>query len=238
MDIIGRVGHVRDLSSLPVEEDDLGGALEVRFSSLKEFALLLGHLGQEVVFIFPGGEFVESLDGLLTDLLQERTYVDLRVEQLLRPDHPLQHHLCVVLALVVVHHPRTVDQVNPFGEVHILPDLGLSRDRSCLAHLLLLERVDDAALAHIRIADETDRNVLLVLMEVVELSQEVDETALAETVLHTGMVGHSGTLFLQMGHPTLGKPGRHQIDFIQDQDQVLMGQIAFEMFFDVLASGA
>lgn len=75
-------------------------------------------------------------------------------------------------------------------------------------------------------------------MEVIKLPKEVDETALAETVLDTGMVGDSGEELLEVGNPALGEPGGDEVHFVEDDNQVFVGEVAFEVFFNVFATGA
>lgn len=80
-------------------------------------------------------------------------------------------------------------------------DLGLSWDRGDSADLLLLERVDDAALADVGIADEADRDLLLVRVEHRELAEELDQRALAERVVDGSVEGQSRSESTQVLDP-------------------------------------
>ena len=66
--------------------------------------------------------------------------------------------MCIHIMIMIIIEIITwaVDKVDALHEGDVLPDLGLPRDGRHLADLLLLERVDDGALAHVGVADEAN----------------------------------------------------------------------------------
>ena len=58
------------------------------------------------------------------------------------------------------HATRTVDEVDALHECDVLPHLGLTRDRRNCADLLVPKGVDDGGFAGVRVADETNGNLL------------------------------------------------------------------------------
>ena len=203
-DIVRRQIIVGYFSPLPLEEYDFGGGLDIGLSALEQLALFVGDEGDKLDVVGPvGSELVDPLQDVLGDLVEDGLDVDFGVEQLLGSDHALQHHFHVVLPLVVVHHSRTVDQVDALRQMHVLPHFRLSRNRRSLAHLLLLQRVYYAALTHVRVPDKPHADVLLVFVEVVELSNQIYQAPLTETILHTRMISDSRVLLLQIQNPPI-----------------------------------
>lgn len=94
----------------------------------------------------------------------------------------LQHTLDIVFSLRNMDCSGAINQVDSFGQSHILPNLSLSWNWSCLADSLLEERVDHTGLSDIGITNEANADVLLVSVEDVELPEEIDERPLAEGV--------------------------------------------------------
>jgi hypothetical protein len=69
------------------------------------------------------------------------------------------------------HTTRTVDEVNALHECDVLPHLGLTRDRRNCADLLIAKGVDDGGFAGVRVADESDGNLLTRRVEGRELAE-------------------------------------------------------------------
>ena len=61
--------------------------------------------------------------------------------------------------------------------------LGLSWDGRHFADGLFPQRVDNGRLADVGVPDEADADGLLVLVEVVELAENLEQTSLAERIL-------------------------------------------------------
>lgn len=62
-------------------------------------------------------------------------------------------------------------------------DLRLSGYRGDGAAFAALERVDNTALSHVGVADKSDRDLLLVGVQLGKLAEQLDERALAEGVV-------------------------------------------------------
>lgn len=80
--------------------------------------------------------------------------------------------------------------------------LGLSRDGRDSADLLLLERVNDARLANVRVADEADRDLLLVRVKDGKLAEELDEGTFSEGVVDRSVEGERRSELGEVLHPT------------------------------------
>lgn len=74
----------------------------------------------------------------------------------------------------------------------LVTNLGLSGDGSDGADFLLLQGVDDAALADVGVSDETNRDLLLVRMKDGELTKELDERTFSERVVDRGVESECG----------------------------------------------
>lgn len=77
-------------------------------------------------------------------------------------------------------------------------NLRLSGYRGDGAAFAALERVNDAALAHVGVADEADRDLLPVGVQLGELTEQLDERALAEGVVWRRVEGQRGVSWCEM----------------------------------------
>lgn len=77
-------------------------------------------------------------------------------------------------------------------------DLGLAGHGGDGADLAALERVDHAALADVRVADEPDGDLLLVGVQLGELAQQLDERTLAEGVVRRCVESKCGVSWGEM----------------------------------------
>jgi len=65
--------------------------------------------------------------------------------------------------------------------------LGFTRDGCHLADLLLLQGVDDGALSDVRVANQTNADLLLITVQLSELTQQLNQGSLAERVGDAGV---------------------------------------------------
>ena len=63
------------------------------------------------------------------------------------------------------HNPGTVDEEDAPHQGNVLPDFGLTCDRSDFTHFFGTQSVDDGRLPDIGVADEADGDLLLVGVE-------------------------------------------------------------------------
>ena len=103
----------------------------------------------------------------------------------------------------IVHDSGTVDEEHALHQGDVLPHLGLAGYGRHIAHLLLAQSVDHRTLARVRVADEAHADLLLVLVQLAELAQQLDESALAERVGQAGVEGECRMLLRQNRHPLL-----------------------------------
>ena len=173
----------------------------------------------------------------MIDLVKDGSNVLRRVRDLLGANDGLQNLLRVALVLVV-YDTRAIDEVDALGQRDVLPDLRLTRDRRHTAAGFLHKRVDDGRLAYVWVADQADADVLLVAVEDVELLEELDETALAERVLHTGVKGEGRCRLLEDLDPLLSHRGRDQVTFVEDEYKMLVRALVLQVVLDELGSSA
>lgn len=85
--------------------------------------------------------------------------------------------------------------------------------------------------------NETNRDLGLVVVDPLELSHQLDQRSFAEGLCNRGM-GRNGRILLRQGiYPPLGSPNRNKVALVQHENQVLVGAVFFQIFFDVAASG-
>lgn len=72
---------------------------------------------------------------------------------------------------------RTVDKIYTASQSNVLPDFSFPRNRSNLANFATLECVYDTAFPDVWIANESDRDLLLVRMKLRKLAEELDKRA-------------------------------------------------------------
>ena len=106
--------------------------------------------------------------------IQNGLNVILGVLYLFGSDHPLQYNVDLVV-VPALHNTGAVDKIDPLGETDILPVLGFPGNGGRFASLFALENVDDRRFADVGVADEANLEVSLGLVELVELSEQVDE---------------------------------------------------------------
>jgi hypothetical protein len=94
-----------------------------------------------------------------------------------------------------------IDEVDTLHECNILPDFGLARNRSDIADLLSFDGIDDAAFADIGVANEANRNLLLVGHEIGELTEELNKGTFAEGVVDGCMEGDGRVRFGEILYP-------------------------------------
>ncbi len=82
------------------------------------------------------------------------------------------------------------------------PDFGLSWNGGDLRNRLSAKSVDNTRLADIRITDQANTDLFSVLVKNAELSEEVDQGATTEGVLHAGSHGASRVIFLENADPS------------------------------------
>lgn len=138
---LGRLGEVRQVAALPVDDDLLGDVVEVGLAAPEQLAGLDAELLQEVLGVFPFVNAINILNILSLDFFKDGVDVLRRVRHLLGSDHALEHLLRVRLVLVV-HDTRAVDQVNSLCQGDVLPRLGFSRNGRHSAACLLHESID------------------------------------------------------------------------------------------------
>lgn len=96
------------------------------------------------------------------------------VFDVLNTDTASQQQVLICVALIRRDDTRAIDHVNALHQGDVLPDLGLSGNRSDNADLLLPQSVDNRRLSGIRIADHADGNLLAVAVKRRELAEKGD----------------------------------------------------------------
>lgn len=144
-----------DLSSLPVSDQESRDGVEVSVSSLQKSARSHGKLLHEVFSGLPLFNSVDLLKLLSLSSLEELIDVAFGVLEFLCSHNSFKHDIGLSI-IRVVHDTGTIDEVNSLGESDVLPNLGLSGNRSNLTDVLLSEGVDHGTLSNIGVSDETN----------------------------------------------------------------------------------
>ena len=100
--------------------------------------------------------------------------------------------------------------------------LRLTRHRSDIADLAAFQRVDYTALSYIRITNKTDGNLLLVRMELRELSKELDEGAFAKRAVGRRVEGNSGVARCKILDISCRDPVWYEITLVDDEYDLFM----------------
>ena len=232
-----RTLEVRKVAALEVNDDLLCDIVDVGLAALEQLSGFFAELLRKVISILPIWHAIGVINVLMIDLVKDGSNVLRRVRDLLGADDGLQNLLRVTLVLVV-YDTRAVDEVDALGQCDVLPDLRLTRDRCYTAAGFLHKRVDDGRLAYVWVADQADTNVLLVAVEDVELLEELDETAFAERVLHTGVEGEGRCRLLEDLDPLLRHRGRNQVTFVEDENKVFVRALILQVVLDELGASA
>eukprot|EP00961_Rhodomonas_salina_P235539 3183708-Rhodomonas_salina.1 len=240
-----RVGAVRDLAGVPVLQHSARRRLRVEHAALLDLAARLRDELQEVGDGSVAGDLVDGHEAHLVaapeDLFDGRDRVDDGVDA-----HAVTEHRRGVGLVLGKHDTRTVEQPHLLVELHLLRDLGHPRMRSGLDRARADERVDEAALPHVGVADHADRHrhLDLAVARVVlqELQQLLASDALAapsQLVLGrcgSSSLGAANVELLALGRALDGNGGqlssevlepgrdvllRDQIDLVQDQHDAL-----------------
>jgi hypothetical protein len=79
---------------------------------------------------------------------------------------------------------------------------------------------------------------LLILVELIELSDQVDECSFAERVVEMSLEGKSWELLGKVLNPSGSEPSRNEIAFIQDEYEMLMRAVLLDVLLKVVTSGS
>jgi hypothetical protein len=94
-----------------------------------------------------------------------------------------------------------INEVNSLHQCDILPHLGLTRNGSDCADLLVTKGVDDGGLARVGVSNQTNRNLLTVGVERRELTEQSDQGSLAERVVDVGVESQCRVVLGKMTNP-------------------------------------
>ena len=106
--------------------------------------------------------------------------------------------------------------------IAFMAHLRLARHRSDVADLAAFQRVDYTALSYIRITNKTDGNLLLVRMELRELSKELNEGAFAKRVVGRRVEGNSGVARCKVLNISCRDPVWYEITLVDDEYDLFM----------------
>eukprot|EP01018_Ginkgo_biloba_P018538 Gb_01477 [translate_table: standard] len=85
--------------------------------------------------------------------------------------YTLQHNICFRV-MIVVNHPRTINQEDTLGKSDVLPYFCLSWYRCYFAHIFGPQSVNYGRFANIRISNEANRYRLLVILHTSKLPKK------------------------------------------------------------------
>lgn len=152
-----------------------------------QFTGLPRKLRQEVLCVLPIRNTVSPREVLLSHSVEQELDVTRRVGKVLDSNDTLENLLRFSVTCRRGNDTGAIDEVDSSHEGDVLPNFGLSGDRSGLANGFLLKSVDDRGFADVGVADESDRDLLLVGEEGGELSEKLDEGSFSERVVDRGV---------------------------------------------------
>jgi hypothetical protein len=170
-------------------EDHLGDRGRIGLPTLPQPATAPCDLIKEVVRVRPRLDVVRPAQVLGSNTLEQGDNVICRCRQMLDAHNAFENFCCFGVLRRRRNNAGAVDQIDALHKGDVLPNLGLPGQWCHIADLLLLERVDDARLAHVGVADEANADLLLVGMQVGELTQQLNEGAFPERVIDGSVEG-------------------------------------------------
>lgn len=136
----------------------------------------------------------------------------------------------------VIHNSRAIYQVDSLCKTNVLPNFGLSGHRSYFTNLFLPQSVDHWAFTNIWISNKSYSNILLVFVEIIKLSQKLDQWSFTEWIFNWSSKSKSWVFFWQNLNPFLSHWSWNKIAFVQNQNHVLWRTIFLYMLFNMLCS--
>jgi hypothetical protein len=136
-----------------------------------------------------------------------------------------------------MHNTWTVDEVDSLGQSDVLPRFSLARNWCCLATCFFHEGVDDGTLACIWIANQSHTYVLLIFVKEIELLQKLDQSTLSERISNRSLECNSWVDLGEILYPSLSHRSRNQIALVQDENQMFVWTLVFEVVLNKLCSG-
>ena len=157
-----------NVTSLPIRNDRAANVIDIRFSTFEKLSSSLSDLTDEVFCVLPMVYSEDVGDILLVHTIKDGLNVTLWIRNTLSTDHSLQNLVGLRLTRIV-DDTWAVDKVNALRQSDVLPNLGLAGNGGDFAASLFHQSVDDAAFTHVRVPNQANRNVFLVLVEHIEL---------------------------------------------------------------------
>eukprot|EP00760_Papus_ankaliazontas_P029821 PhM_4_TR4484/c1_g1_i1/m.73467 len=242
----------RHTAALPIVQHCAGNGVSVRDAARQELTALAGNLLEEVLGVGPRLDTVLRREVFgLHNLQHGLDHVLLTdVTHTLHTHNALEHGLHVVIGLTVADNTRAVNKEDATCQHNVLPDLCLAGNGGNLADLLATERVDDGALAHVGVADDTDADGVAALtgvlraglvrdvVQTAELAEEVDEVAFAEGIRRGAVHRNRRVVLRQDLQPTRDSPRGYEITLVQNKHKVLVALLLADVVLDEAAAGA
>ena len=163
-----RLGKEGDVASLPVVDDGAAHIVNISLTAFFELSSAFGNLCDEIFSISPSVHSKDVSDVLLVDLFEDWLNIGLWIRDAFRAHHSLEHLVSIRFTLII-DNTWAVDEIDALRQRDVLPNLGLTGNWGNLTAGLLHERVDDGGFTNIGIANESNRDTLLLLVQHVEL---------------------------------------------------------------------
>jgi hypothetical protein len=199
---LGRRCVPGDLSSEEIVDHHLCNTIQIGLTTPQETTTLASKSAEEVDSILRLLDTVGALQVAGLNTAQDSRNVLLRVLNILHTADTAQENVLLSVILVWRDNTRAIDEVDTLHQSDILPHLGLTRDRSDGADLLLAKSVDDGGLSSVGISNQADGDLLAVRMQGRKLAQKLDQRALAKGVVDRCVERKSGVVLRQMTNPS------------------------------------
>lgn len=199
---LGRGGVPRDLSTKEIVDHHLGDTIQIGLTSLEETTALASKKREPVEVVLLVLDTVGALKVTGQDTAENSRNVLLWVVNVLHSADSTEKDVLLSVVGVGRDHTRTIDEVDSLHQGNVLPHLGLTRNGSDCAHLLVSESVDDGRLARVGVADQANRHLLAVGMKGRELTKQGDQRTLAERVVDIGVESETRVVLRKMANPS------------------------------------
>lgn len=197
-----RGGVPRDLSAKEIVDDHLGDTIQIGLTSLEETATLASKKREPVEVVLLVLDTVGALKVTGQDTTENSRDVLLWVVNVLHSADSTEKNILLGVVGIGRDHTGTIDKIDSLHQGNVLPHLGLTRNGSDRAHLLVTESVDDRRLARVGVADQANRHLLAVGVKGRELAKQRDQRTLAERVVDVGMESKTRVVLRKMTNPS------------------------------------
>jgi hypothetical protein len=153
------------------------------------------------MIIFPIIDAICFLYVFWLGFLQDHVNVESRLINLFNSNATFEYHINIIFTIMIIHNSRAINEIDALGQCDVLPDSCFSWNRCTLANFFLFQGVDNGRFSYIRISNETNTDMLLVFVQIIELSQQINQRSFSEGIVQRSMVCKCRIFFVEISQP-------------------------------------